>query len=162
MTFIIIMKERRYKILWQSTLSLGENKEVPPHHFFLCSPSSNSRRSNFLKRWAQRALFGSAHSAAATVRRCRATVQTSKTTTADTEQGHLKKWTEIKADDMTHSDIFTLVKIQSIHSTQYYALLLYSELYFKQPNSVSYQKNAHVLAAQNPSSIEIKCVLSSH
>ena len=123
MTFIIIMKERRYKILWQSTLSLGENKEVPPHHFFLCSPSSNSRRSNFLKRWAQRALFGSAHSAAATVRRCRATVQTSKTTTADTEQGHLKKWTEIKADDMDHFDIcHTLVKIQSIHSTQYYAL----------------------------------------
>ena len=51
------MKERRYKILWQSTLSLGENKEVPPHHFFLCSPSSNSRRSNFLKRWAQRTFY---------------------------------------------------------------------------------------------------------
>ena len=66
------------------------------------------------------------------MRRCRATVETSKTTAADTEQGNLKKWTEIKTDNMTQFDIFhALVKIQS---TQYY------ELYLKQPNSVIYIK----------------------
>ena len=149
MTFIIIMKERRYKILWQSTLSLGENKEVPPHHFFLCSPSSNSRRSNFLKRWAQRALFGSA----------RTSVETSKTTAADTKQGHLKKWTEIKADDMTHFDIcHTLVKIQSIHSTQYYAL--FWDL-FQAAKLCKLSKKCSCFSSLK-GSIKIKCVLSSH